>query len=68
MEKDWKRVFLSGEMYRAEIAKEVLENHGVNSVILNQKDSSYTSFGNVEVYVHEDDADKAIELLKELKN
>ena len=68
MEKDWKQVFLSGELYRAEIAKELLENNGINAVILNQKDSSYTSFGNVEVYVNSTDEEKAIEILKELKH
>ena len=68
MEKDWKQVFLSGELYRAEIAKELLENNGINAVILNQKDSSYTSFGNVEVYVNSIDEEKAIEILKELKH
>lgn len=68
MEKDWKQVFLSGEMYQAEIAKEVLENNNIECVILNQKDSSFTSFGNYEVYVHESNADKAIELIKELKS
>lgn len=68
MEKDWKQVFLSGQLYRAEIARELLENNGINSVILNQKDSSYTSFGNIELYVNKNDEEKALELLKELKN
>jgi len=68
MEKDWKQVFLSGELYQAEIAREVLENNGINSVVLNQKDSVYKTFGNIEVYVHQNDETKAIELLKELKN
>ncbi len=68
MEKGWKQVFLSGELYRAEIARELLENNGVSAVILNQKDSSYASFGNIEVYVNEKDEAKALEILKELKN
>jgi type III secretory pathway lipoprotein EscJ len=68
MEKDWKQVFLTGEMYRAEIARELLEYNGINAVILNQKDSSYTSFGNIEVYVNEKDVNQSIEILKELKH
>lgn len=68
MEKDWKQVFLSGEMYRAEMAKELLENNGIKAVVLNQKDSSYTSFGNIEVYVNKKDEEKANEILKNLKN
>jgi len=68
MEKDWKQVFLAGELYQAEIARELLENNGINAVVINKKDSSYLAFGNLEVYVNENDEEKAIEILKELKN
>lgn len=68
MEKDWKQVFLGGELYQAEIARELLENNGINAVVINKKDSSYLAFGNLEVYVNEKDEEKAIEILKELKN
>ncbi len=68
MEKDWKQVFLTGEAYRAEIAKELLENNEIESVILNQKDSTYITFGDIEVYVHEKDVEKAIQILKDLKH
>jgi hypothetical protein len=59
---------LSGQLYQAEIAKDLLENNGINAVIMNQKDSSYTSFGNIEVFVNEKDEEKALEILKELKH
>ncbi|MBP7506287.1 MAG: DUF2007 domain-containing protein [Prolixibacteraceae bacterium] len=68
MEKGWKQVFLSGQLYKAEIAKSLLENNGINSVILNQVDSVYKIFGNIELYVLEEDEQKALEILKELKN
>lgn len=68
MEKDWKQVFLTGQAYQAEIAKEILENNGINAVIINQQDSAFLDIGNVEVYVNEQDEIKAIEILKELKN
>jgi hypothetical protein len=68
MEKDWKQVFLSAQLYQAEIAKDLLENNGINAIIMNQKDSSYTSFGNIEVFVNEKDEEKALEILKELKH
>jgi hypothetical protein len=68
MEKDWKQVFLTGESYKAEIARDLLENNGINSVILNQIDSVYKIFGNIEVYVNEEDEEKAIEILNELKH
>jgi hypothetical protein len=68
MEKDWKQVFLTGEMYQAEIARELLENVGINSVIINQKDSVYQTFGDIELYVNEADESSALEILKQLKN
>jgi hypothetical protein len=67
MEKDWKQVFLTGEEYKAEIAREVLENHGIKAVVINQKDSSYLAFGDVEVYVNETDEQQALEILSEMK-
>lgn len=68
MEKDWKQVFLTGEMYRAEMARELLENNGINAVIMNKKDSSYTAIGDIEVYVNKNDEEKSIEILKDLKH
>jgi Zn-dependent membrane protease YugP len=68
MEKDWKKVYFSNHLYQVEIARELLENNGIKSVILNQKDSVYKTFGDVELYVHENDEQSALELLKELKH
>jgi hypothetical protein len=68
MEKDWKQVFLTGEMYRAEMARELLELEGISSVIINQKDSVYQTFGDIEVFVNDADEPMAIEILKQLKS
>jgi hypothetical protein len=68
MEKDWKQVFLTGELYQAEIARELLEMNGVEAVILDKKDKVYQVFGDIEVYVNETDEAKALEILKNLKS
>jgi len=68
MEKDWKQVFLTGEFYKAEMARDLLEMNGINSVILNQKDSIYQTFGDIVVYVNEPDEERAFEILNELKH
>lgn len=68
MEKDWILVFSTTEEYQAEIAREILENEGINSVVLNKKDFSSLAFGPIEVYVHKDYQKKAVEILNELKN
>ncbi|NLU40442.1 MAG: DUF2007 domain-containing protein [Bacteroidales bacterium] len=68
MEKDWKQVFLTGELYQAEIARELLEMNGIEAVILDKKDKVYQVFGDIEVYVNETDEAKALEILKNLKS
>jgi hypothetical protein len=65
MEKDWEVVRSFGKLYLAEIAIEALKDNGINGVILNQKDSSYHAFGDIELYVHVDDLEKAKDLLKD---
>ena len=67
MEKGWKEVYMTASDYKANIAKDILENAGIKTVILNQHDSTYTSFGEYRVYVSKENVTKAVELLKELK-
>jgi hypothetical protein len=67
MEKDWKQVFLTGDIVKAEMARELLEIEGVNSVVMNKKDSVYQVFGDIEVYVNEAEVSIALEILKNLK-
>lgn len=59
---------MTAHEYKAAIAKDLLENQGIKAVILNQQDSAYKSFGEYSVMVAENDADKAVEILKELKH
>lgn len=68
MEKGWKEVFLTAQEYKAQMAKDILEDAGIKTVIMNQHDSAYKSFGDIVVYVPEADESKAKELLKKLKN
>lgn len=67
MEKDWVKVKAFNKAYLAEIAKEVLIDNNIQSVILNKQDGSYLTFGDVEVYVIKENAVKAINCLKELE-
>ena len=68
MEKGWKEVYMTAHEYKASMAKDMLENEGVKAVIINQHDSAYQSFGEFTILVAENDVDKALELLKNLKN
>jgi len=62
MEKNWVKIYRSANFYQSEIVKQMLLQHHIEAVLLNKQDSSYR-FGNVEVYVHQEDFDQAIELL-----
>jgi hypothetical protein len=66
MEKDWVCVFHTELNFQAEIARDILENEEINSVVINEHDSVIPSIGEVEVWVHQDFEVKANELLKEL--
>ena len=63
MEKNWVKIYKSTNFYQSEIVKQMLLQHSIAAVLLNKQDSSYRSFGNIEVYVHQEDFDHAIELL-----
>jgi len=66
MEKDWVIAKTFSKAYLADIAIEALKDNGITAVILNQKDSSYLAFGDIDVYVNINDEEKAKELLKDL--
>lgn len=68
MEEGWKMVYFTGHEYKASIARELLENEGIKVVIMNQHDTAYQVFGDISLYVAAKDEEKALELLKNLKN
>ena len=65
MEKGWVQVYSTDKMFQAEIFKRVLADHNIEAVIMNKMDSSYKSFGEIEVYVKNDHVIKAKLLAKE---
>ena len=42
----------------------MLEENGINVVLLNKQDSSYLMFGPIELYVHEEEIIQAKKLLE----
>jgi len=67
MEEGWKEVYMTAEEYKAEMAKDILENAGIKFVVLNQHDSAIQSFGEYRIYTEDVDEKRAVELLKQLK-
>lgn len=66
MEKNWKKIYFSGDEFKVLIARDLLAENGINAVVMNQKDSSYTAFGDVELYIEEQDEKEALQILDQL--
>ena len=65
MEKGWVLAYTTNKMFDAELLKRVLGDHDIESVIINKLDSTYRSFGDIEVYVRQDQIIRAKMLAKE---
>ena len=62
---NWVSVFETTEAFVAERMKEVLIEAGIPAVVLNQLDSSYKVFGEINVMVNKEDLQKAETVIKE---
>ena len=62
---NWVSVFETTETFVAERMKEVLIEGGIPAVVLNQLDSSYKVFGEINVMVNKEDLQKAETVIKE---
>ncbi len=65
MEKGWVKIYQSVEIHKVELIKGLLLENDIQSVSINKKDSSYLSFGEIELYVNPADVLKAMRLIKE---
>ncbi len=64
---NWVEVFSSKKMHMVEMLKQLLESSGIETQILNQKDSTYLTFGDINLYVLEQDVKKCEPLVKQFK-
>jgi hypothetical protein len=63
MEKNWVKIFTSSDYYKSEMIKQALAGNHIDTVILNKQDSSHRTFGDIEVYIHQEDFSNAIEII-----
>lgn len=64
---NWVMAYSTDKLYMAEIAKQVLFENGIQSVIVNKKDSTYL-FGYVEVHVKQEHVIRSKHLLSTLED
>jgi hypothetical protein len=68
MENKWILIHTFEKKYLAEIAKEVMFDNGIEAMIFDKSDSSYTLFSRIELYVTEENIEKSVELIKQIEN
>jgi hypothetical protein len=56
MEKGWTCIYVQNLMHKAEIVRAVLADQNIDSFMVDKRDSSYISVGDIEVYVRDEDA------------
>ncbi|HUX54366.1 MAG TPA: DUF2007 domain-containing protein [Williamwhitmania sp.] len=61
----WVLIHSFNDAFTAEIARQVLLNSDIEAVVVNKRDSSYVTLGNVELYVEPANVAIANELLKD---
>jgi hypothetical protein len=59
---NWTLVYTSGQLYIAELMKQLLAENDIRAIIVNKKDSAYL-FGDVELYVAYEDAFLALQII-----
>ena len=67
MEKGWVIAYTTNQTFQAEIFREVLRDHDIPAQIINKMDSTYHTFGDIEVYVPDTCILKAKILAKEFE-
>lgn len=65
MEKDWIPIYTTASQFQAELIRGMLQENGIESVIINRKDTTYGIFGDISLYVFKDQAEAAGTLLRD---
>lgn len=63
----WVCIYKSNSKFDAEVVKGNIESNEIPCVMLNKQDSSYMSFGYVELHVPEEFKSQAEDILKDIK-
>ena len=56
------KIYTSADSFTSELVRQVLIDHEIEAIIINKQGFPYR-IGEVEVYIHEDDFQKALEII-----
>lgn len=62
MEAGWVKIYTSADFFKSELVRQVLIDHEIEAIIINKQGFPYR-IGEVEVYIHEHDFQKALEII-----
>jgi hypothetical protein len=60
---NWQKIYSDALEHRVHIVRDVLKDHGINSVIVNKKNSALNNFGLFELQVTPDNVIQAIKII-----
>lgn len=63
MDKDWMMVYSTPDEQKANILLSMLEEHGIQAVLMNKTGKPYGILGEVEIYIFWQQAEEAIHLI-----
>lgn len=61
---DWVRVYSGNDEVQTELVNASLHAAGIETRVLDKKDSEFVMIGQIEIYVLKEDAEKAVALLQ----
>lgn len=67
MDKDWRLVYSTDKVYEAEMIRGFLESAGLDSIVLNRRDSSFL-LGDIDIYVSPEQEEQALSIIKNTGN
>jgi len=67
MNSNWSLIYTCNKNYEAEMLKEILADHGIESFLINKQDSSYL-IGDIEIYTRPDDVIRAKHIIEKIEN
>jgi hypothetical protein len=62
MEAGWIKIYTSADFFKSELVRQVLVDNEIESILLNKQGFPYR-LGEVEVYIHEENFQKALEII-----
>ncbi|TXI15459.1 MAG: hypothetical protein E6Q66_03040 [Pedobacter sp.] len=61
MEQGWVKIYTSSDFFKSEMVRQVLAEYQIVAVIINKKNPY--QIGDVEIYIHQDDFQEALEII-----